>query len=185
MNKIVLVLLVFFTSTLYAQSAKTQIQNENNPRVILETNQGDIELELYPDIAPKAVKNFIELSQKGYYNGVIFHRVIKRFMIQGGDPTGTGSGGESIYGGVFDNEYKNNVVFDKPGFLAMANRGENTNGSQFFITTVPTPHLNGGYTIFGKVINGFDVVKKIENTKVAQGNRPVSDQIIKKAYLKK
>jgi len=157
---------------------------KSNPIVVLETNQGNIELELFPKIAPKAVKNFIELSKKGYYDGVIFHRVIKGFMIQGGDPTGTGRGGESIYGGVFDNEYAPNVVFDKPGILAMANAGPNTNGSQFFITTAATPHLNGGYTIFGKVVKGYDVVQKIENTKTARGDRPVEKQIIKKAVSK-
>ncbi len=157
---------------------------KSNPIVVLETNQGNIELELFPEVAPKAVKNFIELSKKGYYDGIIFHRVIKNFMIQGGDPTGTGMGGESIYGGVFDNEYAANVVFDKPGILAMANAGPNTNGSQFFITTVATPHLNGGYTIFGKVINGYDVVKKIENSKTARGDRPVEKQVINRAHLK-
>lgn len=157
---------------------------KSNPTVVLETNQGNIELELFPEVAPKAVKNFIELSKKGYYDGIIFHRVIKNFMIQGGDPTGTGRGGESIYGGVFDNEYAPNVMFNKPGILAMANAGPNTNGSQFFITTVATTHLNGGYTIFGKVVNGYDVVKKIENTKTAQGDRPVEKQIINKAVAK-
>jgi peptidylprolyl isomerase len=150
-----------------------------NPKAIIHTNQGDITLELYPDIAPKAVKNFLELSKRGYYNGVIFHRVIKNFMIQGGDPTGTGRGGESIYGHEFENEYKPNVVFDKPGLLAMANRGPNTNGSQFFITVRPTPWLNGGYTIFGKVIKGFDVVQKINNTPVDAQDRPLSKQVIK------
>lgn len=178
MKKIILAFMLLLASSLYAQEA-------SNPHIILETSQGNIELELYPKIAPKAVKNFIELSEKGYYNGTIFHRVIKRFMIQGGDPTGTGRGGESIYGGVFDNEYKPNVVFDKPGVLAMANAGPNTNGSQFFITTVVTSHLNGGYTIFGKVTSGFDVVKKIENTKVGRGDRPDEEQKIIKAYLKK
>jgi len=105
-------------------------------------------------------------------------------MIQGGDPTGTGRGGESIYGKVFENEYAPNVVFDKPGILAMANAGPNTNGSQFFITTKVTPWLNGSYTIFGKVTKGFDVVQKIENTKVGRGDRPVEKQIIKKALVK-
>lgn len=169
--------MLFIASTLLAVE-------KTNPHVILETNQGTIELELYPDIAPKAVENFIKLSEKGYYNNGIFHRVIKNFMIQGGDPTGTGRGGESIWGKVFENEYKPNVVFDKPGLLAMANRGPNTNGSQFFITTAATPWLNGGYTIFGKVVNGFDVVKKIENTKTAKGDRPVEDQIIKTISVK-
>ncbi len=151
----------------------------SNPKVVMHTNQGDITLELYPDIAPKAVKNFIELSKRGYYNGVTFHRVIKNFMIQGGDPTGTGRGGKSIYGHEFKNEYKPNVVFDKPGLLAMANKGPNTNGSQFFITVRPTPWLNGGYTIFGKVIKGFDVVKKIENTPVGAMDKPLQPQVIK------
>ncbi len=177
MKKIILAFILLVASSLYAQKS-------TNPHVVLETNQGSIEVELYPDIAPKAVKNFIELSKKGYYNGVVFHRVIKRFMIQGGDPTGTGAGGESIYGATFEDEYAPNVVFDKPGLLAMANRGPNTNGSQFFITTVPTPHLNGGHTIFGKVVSGFDVVQKIENTRTNRNGKPVEDQIIKKAYLK-
>jgi peptidylprolyl isomerase len=172
MKKILLALL-FVASSLLAK----------NPHVILETNQGDIELELFPQIAPKAVENFVKLSEKGYYNGVIFHRVIKRFMIQGGDPTGTGRGGESIYGKIFDNEYGKNVVFDKPGILAMANRGTNTTATQFFITTVPTPHLNGGYTIFGKVVKGYDTVQKIENTKVGRGDRPIEKQIIKNAKV--
>ncbi len=165
------------------KETKSDIKSEN-PIVVLETNQGTIELELFPKIAPKAVKNFMELSKKGYYDGIIFHRVIKHFMIQGGDPTGTGRGGESIYGGVFENEYAPNVVFDKPGILAMANAGPNTNGSQFFITTVPTPHLNGGYTIFGRVIKGYDVVTKIENCKTGRGDRPIEKQVIKKAYVK-
>ena len=166
---------------------KTKVSSEvkkQNPIVVLQTNQGDIELELYPKIAPKAVKNFIELSKKGYYDGLIFHRVIKGFMIQGGDPTGTGRGGKSIYGHVFENEYAPNVVFDKPGILAMANAGANTNGSQFFITVAPTPWLNGGYTIFGRVIKGMDVVHKIEHTKTARGDRPVQKQVIKKAVVK-
>ena len=155
-----------------------------NPTAIMKTNQGTITLELYPDIAPKAVENFTKLAHKGYYDGVIFHRVIKDFMIQGGDPTGTGRGGESIWHKDFDNEYKPNVIFDKPGLLAMANKGPNTNGSQFFITVRPTPWLNGGYTIFGKVIDGFDVVKKIENTKTSREDRPVEKQIIQSITIK-
>jgi peptidylprolyl isomerase len=130
------------------------------------------------------VENFATHAKKGYYNGTIFHRVIKGFMIQGGDPTGTGRGGESIWGGVFDNEHKPNVVFDKPFIVAMANAGPNTNGSQFFITTAATPHLNGGYTIFGKVIKGQKTVRAIENTKTARGDRPIVDQKILKAYIK-
>jgi len=152
--------------------------------VVLQTNQGNIELELNPKIAPKAVENFTKLVKKGYYNGTIFHRVIKHFMIQGGDPTGTGRGGESIWKKPFEDEFAPNVTFDRAFLLAMANRGPNTNGSQFFITTAPAPWLNGGYTIFGKVIKGFKVVKKIENTKTARFDRPIKEQKIIKAYIK-
>jgi len=174
MKKIILVVLLMLSS-IYA---KNQI-------VVLETNQGNIELEMEPKVAPKAVENFTTHVKNGYYNGIIFHRVIKGFMIQGGDPTGTGTGGASIWKKDFDNEYGANVVFDKPFVLAMANRGPNTNGSQFFITTAPTPHLNGGYTIFGKVVAGQDVARKIENTKTAAMDRPVKNQTIIKAYIKK
>lgn len=155
-----------------------------NDIVVLKTNQGDIELQLYPKVAPKACENFETLVKRGYYDGIIFHRVIKNFMIQGGDPTGTGRGGKSIWGHPFKDEFKANLIFDKPFYLAMANRGRNTNGSQFFITTVPTPWLNGGYTIFGRVIKGFKVVKKIENTPVGAQNRPLAKQYIVKALLK-
>ena len=153
--------------------------------VVLETTQGKIELEMFDKIAPKSVENFTKLVQKGYYNGTIFHRVIKRFMIQGGDPTGTGMGGNSIWNKTFEDESAPNVVFDKAGYIAMANRGPNTNGSQFFITTVPTHWLNGKHTIFGRVVSGYDVVKKIEATKVGRGDRPLVKQEIIKAYIKK
>ncbi len=174
MKKIIFFIALALTTSLFAK----------NPVADIKTNQGTITVELYPDIAPKAVENFVKLSQKGYYNGVIFHRVIKNFMIQGGDPTGTGRGGKSIWDKEFENEYKPNVIFDKPGILAMANRGPNTNGSQFFITTVATPWLNGGYTIFGKVVKGFDVVKKIENTKTGAFDKPVKDQVIESITIK-
>ncbi|RUM67376.1 MAG: peptidylprolyl isomerase [Sulfurospirillum sp.] len=173
MKKLLFMLTLLLATSLFAQ----------NPIAKMKTNRGTITLELYPDIAPKAVENFIKLSQKGYYNGVTFHRVIKGFMIQGGDPTGTGTGGESIWGKEFENEYKPNVVFDKPGLLAMANRGPNTNGSQFFITVAPAPWLNGGYTIFGKVIKGFDVVKKIENSKTGFRDKPVEKQVIESVTI--
>ena len=164
--------------------ATLSIAGSKAPIVVLETNQGNIEIQMKPDVAPKAVENFVTHAKNGYYNGIIFHRVIKGFMIQGGDPTGTGRGGESIWGKVFDNEYKPNVVFDKPFIVAMANAGPNTNGSQFFITVAPTPWLNGGYTIFGEVIKGQEVVTKIENTKTARGDRPLQEQKILKAYVK-
>jgi peptidylprolyl isomerase len=157
----------------------------NAKNVVLETNYGNIELKLFPKKAPLAVENFTKLVQKGYYNGTIFHRVIKGFMIQGGDPTGTGMGGESIWGKEFKNEYAPNLVFDKPFLLAMANRGPNTNGSQFFITVAPAPWLNGGYTIFGEVVKGQDVVLKISKVATSKpGDRPLKKVVIKKAYLK-
>ncbi len=155
-------------------------QNE----VVLKTNEGDITVKLFSKVAPKACENFIALAKKGYYNGVIFHRVIKDFMIQGGDPTGTGSGGESIWGKPFEDEFKQNIVFDRAGILAMANRGKNTNGSQFFITTKPTPWLNNRHTIFGEVVNGFDVVKKIENSKTGYRDKPVNDKKILSVIIK-
>ena len=153
--------------------------------VVLETNQGVVELKLMPDVAPKACENFTGLAQKGYYDGTIFHRVIKDFMVQGGDPTGTGRGGDSIWGKPFEAETSPNVKFEKPGLLAMANAGADTNRSQFFITTKATPWLNMRHTIFGEVVSGYDVVQKIENTAVGSGDKPLVEQKIIKAYIKK
>jgi peptidylprolyl isomerase len=152
--------------------------------VVFETSEGKIVFALKPEIAPKACENFKGLIQKGYYDGVSFHRVIRGFMIQGGDPSGTGRGGQSIFGKSFEDEFKPNVVFNKAGLLAMANAGPNTNGSQFFITTVPTPHLNGRHTIFGEVVEGMNVIRKIENTDVDTRDKPQRPQLILKAYLK-
>lgn len=178
-------MIVFFALLIGAftiTGTESYAMNEKN--VVLETTQGNIEIKLMPDIAPKACENFTKLVEKGYYNGLIFHRVIKDFMIQGGDPTGTGMGGSSVWGKPFNDEFNANVKFDEPGMLAMANAGPGTNGSQFFITTAKTPWLNMHHTIFGKVISGYDVVKKIENTATGPGDRPVTDQKIIKAYLK-
>ena len=152
--------------------------------VVLETTQGNIEVRLLAQAAPKACENFKGLVAKGYYNGLIFHRVIKNFMIQGGDPTGTGSGGASLWGKSFADEFAPNVKFDRGGILAMANAGPNTNGSQFFITTVATPWLNMKHTIFGEVIAGYDVVQKLEKVSVGPNDRPRVEQKIIKAYLK-
>lgn len=149
-----------------------------SPKAIIHTNQGDIEVELRPDVAPKAVENFTKLSKSNYYDGIIFHRVIKNFMIQTGDPTGTGTGGGSIWGKPFEDEITPKLTFDKPYMLAMANRGYNTNGSQFFITVAPTPWLNGKHTIFGTVTKGQDIVKKIENTPTGPNDKPIQKQYI-------
>ncbi len=162
--------------------------NDNNPRVILETTQGDIELILFPDVAPLAVENFTTHVKNGYYNGIAFHRIIKGFMIQGGDPTESGHGGESIWNKPFKDEFKNKT-FNKAGILAMANAGAHTNGSQFFITTAKTPWLNGRHTIFGKVTqNSMQAVKKLDRVATLgsrAGNRPLERQEIIKAYIKK
>ena len=125
---------------------------------LLETNAGKIELELYPEYAPVTVNNFIFLAQEGFYDGVIFHRVISNFVIQGGDPTGTGRGGP---GYQFEDELKNNPLKHERGVISMANAGPNTNGSQFFITHSPQPHLDGKHTVFGKVVQGIDIVDAI------------------------
>ncbi len=144
----------------------------------IKTNRGDIKIRLYPEIAPKTCENFATLAKKGYYDGVIFHRVIKEFMIQGGDPTGTGCGGESCWGGTFEDECDPNVSFDKKGLIAMANAGPGTNGSQFFITTALTPWLHMHHTIFGEVVDGYDVVEKIENCRTGFMDKPLEEQKI-------
>jgi peptidylprolyl isomerase len=152
--------------------------------VVLETNQGTIEITLMPDVAPKTCENFVGLVNKHYYDGISFHRIIKNFMLQGGDPTGTGAGGESLWGKMFEDEFKPLVCFDRPGLLAMANRGPNTNGSQFFITTVATPWLNMRHTIFGEVTTGLNIVKKIEACPTNSRDCPVDPIKIIKAYVK-
>jgi len=159
-----------------------------NPHVVLETTQGNIEIELLPKVAPKAVENFTTHVKNGYYNGIAFHRIIHDFMIQGGDPTESGRGGESIWKKPFADEFKANVVFDKPGIVAMANAGPGTNGSQFFITTAATPWLNGHHTIFGYITkNSFATLKKLNNVATTGrrgGDRPIKRQEIIKAYIK-
>jgi peptidylprolyl isomerase len=180
MKKILLILILIVGINLSAK--------DSNPHVILETTQGEIELELYPDVAPLAVENFTTHVKNGYYNGIAFHRIIKGFMIQGGDPTETGRGGESIWGKKFKDEYKNKT-FNRAGILAMANSGPSTNGSQFFITTVKTPWLNGNHTIFGEVVvstmNSVSKLNNVETTDRRGGGRPVQRQEIIKAYIKK
>jgi peptidylprolyl isomerase len=159
-------------------------KEQKNPIVVLETTQGNIEIEMLLHIAPKACENFLNLIEEGYYKETIFHRVIKGFMIQGGDPTGKGTGGKSIWGHPFADEFSSDVLFDGPGILAMANRGPNTNTSQFFITTNHTPWLNYRHTIFGKVVHGMDVVQKIEVSTTDPTDRPMDDQVIFNIYIK-
>jgi len=185
--------------------------NEKNPLVTVHTNQGDFTLELFPEVAPKTVENFVTHAKNGYYNGVIFHRVIEDFMIQGGDPTGTGMGGESIYGRTFEDEFSREA-FNLYGTLSMANAGPNTNGSQFFIVTakqVPaqmlkqlkdggwpeeiveeyakvggTPWLDHRHTVFGRVVEGMDVVLKIEGVERNAQDCPLEDVVIESMDVK-
>lgn len=173
----------------------------NEKLVTMKTTMGDIKLKLFPDLAPKTVENFLGLAAKGYYDGIIFHRVIPDFMIQGGDPTGTGMGGESLWGEEFNDEFSKEA-FNLNGALSMANAGPNTNGSQFFIvsnTEVPqnmltqlegagyaqevidayaknggTPWLDFRHTVFGHVIEGMDVVYDIQNVKRGAQDKPVN-----------
>lgn len=180
------------------------LQNQQGPKATIKTNRGDIQLVLFPEHAPKTVENFIELSKKGYYDGVIFHRVIPEFMIQGGDPTGTGMGGESIYGEAFEDEFSDKL-FNLKGALSMANAGPNTNGSQFFIVQsnqMPdnmigqmqdvgfpeeiveayrkggTPWLDFRHTVFGHVLDGMSVVEEIANVQRGPQDKPVHDVVI-------
>jgi peptidyl-prolyl cis-trans isomerase B (cyclophilin B) len=148
-------------------------------KATMQTNQGAIEIELFDDDAPKTVENFKKLANDGFYNGVIFHRVIPDFMIQGGDPTGTGTGGP---GYQFEDEFNDNKV--ERGALAMANAGPNTNGSQFFIVTAEaTPWLDGKHTVFGKVTSGMDVVDAIERTATDSRDKPLEEMRIESITL--
>jgi peptidyl-prolyl cis-trans isomerase A (cyclophilin A) len=163
----------------------------------LTTTQGTVTVRLFPDHAPKTVRNFVELAEGGrewtdprtrattkdkLYDGTIFHRVITGFMIQGGDPLGTGTGGP---GYKFADEIHPDLRFDRPYLLAMANAGPGTNGSQFFITTVPTPWLTGKHTIFGEVINGADVVEEISRVQTVPGDRPVQDVVLQSVTIQR
>jgi peptidyl-prolyl cis-trans isomerase B (cyclophilin B) len=177
------------------------LENQQGPTAVLKTNQGEIKIQLFPEQAPMTVENFIRLAQKGYYDGTIFHRVISDFMIQGGDPEGNGTGGESIWGHPFEDELSREL-FNIRGALSMANSGPNTNSSQFFIVqnkNMPkryikqmepagypkeiihaykqggTPWLDGRHTVFGQVITGMDVVDKIAKSKKDKMDKPLED----------
>jgi peptidylprolyl isomerase len=181
------------------------LEKQTGTTATIKTNKGDITLQLFDKLAPKTVKNFVELAQDGYYDGVIFHRVIPNFMIQGGDPTGTGRGGKSIYGEQFEDEFSDQL-FNLRGALSMANAGPNTNGSQFFIVTmdeVPaqmvgqleaagfpaeiidaykerggTPWLDNKHTVFGHLVAGEDVAQAIQNVERDAADKPLEDVTI-------
>ncbi len=160
----------------WSSPPKMTIDEQNEYTAVIETDLGNIVLRLFANESPITVNNFVFLAQEGYYDGVMFHRVIHDFMVQGGDPTGTGSGGP---GYMFGDEVNNGLKFDKPGLLAMANAGPGTNGSQFFITHVPTPHLTGNHTIFGEVIEGMDTVFAIpeRNPQNAKDNGVIMSKV--------
>lgn len=188
MKKIIFALffIILANQILFPQQKKDKKKMVDSMTVaIIQTNMGTIELELFADKTPKTVENFVGLANKGYYNGVIFHRVIDNFMIQGGDPTGTGRGGQSLWGGKFEDEFVPELKHDSEGILSMANAGPNTNGSQFFITLVPTPWLDGRHTVFGKVIKGMDVVKAIGKVPRNQQDRPLKDVVMEKVTIEK
>ena len=147
----------------------------------IQTNMGTIRLELFEEKAPVTTKNFIDLAEKGFYDGVIFHRVIDGFMIQGGDPTGTGRGGP---GHTIPDEFHPELRHDGPGTLSMANAGPNTGGSQFFITLAATPWLDNRHAVFGKVIEGLDVVEKIGKVRTGPGDRPIHDVTMEKVTIR-
>jgi cyclophilin family peptidyl-prolyl cis-trans isomerase len=176
---------LFLSPNIFSQKKETKIMSDSTTVAVIKTNMGTIEIELFEKQTPKTVENFVGLANKKYYDGVIFHRVIDGFMIQGGDPTGTGRGGESVWGKKFNDEFDSTLVFDKEGILAMANAGPNTNGSQFFITLAPTKWLNNHHTIFGKVINGMDVVKAIGRVKKDGQDRPYADVVMESVTIEK
>ncbi|OFH68232.1 peptidylprolyl isomerase [Listeria monocytogenes] len=192
----------------YPQLSKEVAPNEIEAEMI--TNRGTIRIKLFPEIAPKTVENFVTHSKNGYYDGLIFHRVIPEFIIQGGDPDGRGTGGESIWGESFEDEFSTEA-FNLRGALSMANAGPNTNGSQFFIVQKPdmpadmlgqmeqagfpveiieaykqggTPWLDGRHTVFGHVIEGMDVVDEIANLPTGMQDKPVNDVVIEKINIK-
>jgi cyclophilin family peptidyl-prolyl cis-trans isomerase len=144
------------------------------------TNKGTFRIELFEDKAPTTTENFIKLAEQGFYNGVIFHRIIDGFMIQGGDPTGTGRGGP---GHTIKDEFHKDLRHDAEGVLSMANAGPNTGGSQFFITLGPTPHLDNRHAVFGKVTEGMDVVRAIGKVQVGRGDKPVDDVVMEEVRI--
>ncbi len=169
--------------TLEPEKTSTPVPTEEKKMgniAVLETTMGTMKIRLFDDKAPKTVKNFKDLISKGYYDGTIFHRVIKNFMIQGGDPTGTGTGGP---GYKIPDEFGAGLKHDKKGILSMANAGPNTGGSQFFITLVATPWLDGKHAIFGEIIEGVDVLDKIGSTPTASGDKPITEVRIVKATI--
>ena len=181
----------------FDETPEDYVSGDGELHAIIHTNHGDIDVELYEERAPKTVANFVGLAtgqrefkdpgtgdwkKEPYYDGIIFHRIIDGFMLQGGDPTGTGRGGP---GYKFEDEFHPELRHDSLGTLSMANAGPNTNGSQFFITLGPTPHLNDKHAVFGQVVDGLDVVRKIGKVPTARGDRPKDDVVMQSVEIKR
>ena len=184
MKRIILVGLLLILLAGYIQAAEKiekGVKRMEKRTAVFETSKGNFEIELFTEKAPVTTKNFIDLVNKGFYDGLVLHRVIDGFMIQGGCPEGTGRGGP---GYNIQDEFHPDLKHDAEGILSMANAGPNTGGSQFFITLAPTPWLDGKHAVFGKVTSGMDVVKAIGKVQVGAGSRPVSDVVIKKITIK-
>ncbi len=163
-----------------AEAVKSTSKEKKVTKAKIETNLGDIHIDLFAEDAPKTVANFVKLAKEGFYDGIIFHRVIPHFMIQTGDPTGTGTGGP---GYKFEDEFSPNLKHNKSGILSMANSGPNTNGSQFFITEAPTPHLDNKHSVFGEVTQGLDVVNAIARVDRNSRDKPIEDVVMKSVTI--
>ncbi|MCZ7601769.1 MAG: peptidylprolyl isomerase [Melioribacteraceae bacterium] len=207
MKKIILMVIILFTVTNCTEKVEneqqhikqeTKVNKEESYNyvtigpdsilvAVVKTNMGTFEMELYPNETPITVTNFVTLAEENFYDSVTFHRIIDGFVIQGGDPTGTGSGGKSIYDGKpYADEFVPSLRHNSAGILSMANRGPSTNTSQFFITLAPTPHLDDRHTVFGKVINGMDVISKIGKVPTdPQFNRPIDPVIMEKVTIER
>lgn len=170
-----------WSSVAFFMAAPAQAAEAKRQTAVFDTSMGTFKIELFNDLAPATVKNFTDLVEKGFYNGIIFHRVIDGFMIQGGCPQGTGTGGP---GYTIPDEFGKGLKHDKPGMLSMANAGPNTGGSQFFVTLVPTPWLDGKHAIFGHVSEGMDIVEKIGKVSTDSRDRPLQKIVINSLTVK-
>lgn len=183
MKKLFLICMLILCSLAASACGKEAEAPKAEPATaVFETSMGSFEIKLATDLAPNTCANFIKLADKGFYNGLIFHRVIDGFMIQGGDPNGNGTGGP---GYTIKDEFTSKLLHDSEGVLSMANAGPNTGGSQFFITLAPTPWLDGRHAVFGKVTNGMDVVRKIGHVATDGNDKPLQDVVIKKITIEK
>jgi cyclophilin family peptidyl-prolyl cis-trans isomerase len=180
MKQLLIITILAFAFLAACTSGITGEETMTNRHATFDTSQGTFEVELFEDKAPITTANFIKLAEDGFYNGLIFHRVIPNFMIQGGDPNGDGTGGP---GYNIKDEFHPNLSHER-GVLSMANAGPNTGGSQFFITTIKTDWLDGKHSVFGKVTKGMDVVDKISNVPKGAADKPVEDVVIKKISMK-